>query len=226
MFLQLMLSEDGERFRPVSKEDGLVMTGRVEWKGDTFVVCDLCDQDYIHNQKKLVNTLGQVSRDLQMGNYSVHMNFLEYVYEHIPRAVHGLTIDDIMRRDRQNYRTAQKIVLLRVQSCLEEIMTGHEGNRARPDFQGMLIYIKVAWMYGEIFCSKVTPISTKIKYAAAVSHFLAIRHNWVYLKPELKTACHFISWQTYADIVISTSYAVSLISYMGKMFPIYPLDWI
>ena len=46
-----------------------------------YEIKDSCDQDYIHNPKKLLNPLDHASRVLMLGNFMVHMNHLQLVYE-------------------------------------------------------------------------------------------------------------------------------------------------
>ena len=51
-----------------------------------------------------------------MGKVIVHMNHLQLVYDTFSHTEHGLGLDDINRRDRQNWRSVQKLTLLRVQN--------------------------------------------------------------------------------------------------------------
>ena len=72
----------------------------------------MCDQDYIHNHKKLLNP-PYANRVLRKGEYLVHMNHLQLVSEVFPFADHGLGVSDIEHRDRQNWRSAQKLTFQR-----------------------------------------------------------------------------------------------------------------
>ena len=76
LFMDLSTSTSDSRFYPIPKNHGFVFTGKVE--GDK--VTDLCDQDYIHNHKKLVNHLDHRARSLQIGNYLIHLNHIREVY--------------------------------------------------------------------------------------------------------------------------------------------------
>ena len=50
LFVELSTSTStSSRFYPIPKEHGFVFTGKI----DGSKVTDLCDQDYIHNHKKL-----------------------------------------------------------------------------------------------------------------------------------------------------------------------------
>ena len=52
----------------------------------------MCDQDYVHNHKKLLNPLDHATRVLRMCEYLVHMNHLQLVSEVFPFADHGLGV--------------------------------------------------------------------------------------------------------------------------------------
>lgn len=65
---------------------------------------------------------------------------------------------------------------------------------------GTQVYLLIVWYYVEIFCSSVASLREGIKYAATVTHFLAI-------------------WETYTDVLLSCHCAVLLICYMRDNFP-------
>ena len=219
LMLQLMRSNEGLRFQPIPQDLGFVLGCRKELKGHTYVLRDLGDQDYIHNHKKLLNPLDHSSRVLMMGNNTVHMNHLQLVYDTFSHHEHGLGLDDVNRRDRQNWRSVQKLTFLRVQNCLQRLIDGDEdGRRPDPSLNGTLTYLKVIWNYVEIFCSKVRTLYQRIVSAALVVHFLGIWNNFVLREPTLSTKKNFISRETYQDTIISCHFAVILISYMGDNF--------
>ena len=134
------------------------------------------------------------SRVLMMGKNKVHMNHLQLVYDTFSHTEHGLGLDDINRRDRQNWRSVQKLTLLRVQNCLQRVIDGDEDGR-RPDTSliGTLTYLKVIWNYVEIFCSKVRTLYQIIISAALVVHFLGIWNNFVLREPRLSPNLRRIS---------------------------------
>ena len=76
----------------------------------------LCDQDYIHNHKKLLNPLDHATRVLTMGPYLVHMNSLKLIHDVFPLDEHGLGSSDIERRDRQNWASMQKLSFPKVRN--------------------------------------------------------------------------------------------------------------
>ena len=218
--LQLATSNLGRRYRPIPIELGFVLSCRKFETEIGYVIRDVCDQDYIHNHKKLLNPLDHASRVLMLGNYLVHMNHVQLVYEMFPIPDHGLGVDDIQRRGRQNWRSAQKLTFPQVRNCLEILMEGRvEGYPRNPSLLGIKTYLYVVWLYVEIFCSSVASLRRPIMYAATVTHFLAIWHNYVHQNERLSLKQNFITRETYQDVVISCQFAVILICYMRDNFP-------
>ena len=84
---------------------------------------------------------------------------------------------------------------------------------------GTKTYLSIIWYYVEIFCSCVASLTTRIKYAAIVTHFLAIWRNWIHRHRNLKLPVNFISRETYTDVILSCHFAVMLIVYMRDNFP-------
>ena len=170
--LQLATVDVGCRFRPIPRDLGLIFSCKKLDTENGYVVEDMCDQDYVHNHKKLLNPLDHASRVLRMGEYLVHMNHLQLVSEVFPFVDHGLGISDIERRDRQNWRSAQKLTFPKIQECLEALINGTCQGRP-PDITllGTKTYLLIIWYYVEIFCSYVASLTTRIKYAAIVTHF-------------------------------------------------------
>ena len=73
IMLQLMRSKEGLRFQPILQDLGFVLSCRKEIKGNNYVVRDLGDQDYIHNHKKTVKSLGSQFKGLNDGKgYSAY----------------------------------------------------------------------------------------------------------------------------------------------------------
>lgn len=90
VMLQLATSTVGDRFQPISHDHRFFFSCRKQVTGTGYVVHDLCDQDYIHNHKKLLNPLDHANRVLMMGNYLGHMNHIQLVYDILPTSGHGL----------------------------------------------------------------------------------------------------------------------------------------
>lgn len=71
------------------------------------VLRDLFDEDSIHNDKKILNSLDHPSRILQLGRYSAHINHLGLIMETFPPAIHCMHADNIARKDRQKWEVVQ-----------------------------------------------------------------------------------------------------------------------
>ncbi|KAL9954635.1 hypothetical protein ACROYT_G042199 [Oculina patagonica] len=85
---------------------------------------------------------------------------------------------------------------------------------------GTRVYLLVVWYYVEIFCSSMASLRERIKYAAIVTHFLAIWHNnYVHRHLRLTIRTNFITRETYTDVLLSCHCAVLLICYMRDNFP-------
>ena len=62
--LQLGTKNVGSRYRAVPMELGFVLSYRKVETENGYIIRDACDQDYIHNHKKLLNPLDHASRVL------------------------------------------------------------------------------------------------------------------------------------------------------------------
>ena len=143
-----------------------------------------------------------------MGKYLVHLNHVRDVYEKYQFTEHGLLSTDI---DKQNWRSAQRLTFSQVRTLMADL-----GNFSNC---GTRTYLKMVWMYVEIFHSEVASLYTRIVYASAVITFLGVWKNWVKISPRLKAADNFISTQTYVDIIVSCHSDISLICFMRDNFP-------
>ena len=219
--LMLQTAEEDiiSEFRPIPEDLGFIFHATREASPDEpggYKVRDLCDQDAIHNHKKCINPLDHATRILHLGNnYMAHMNHLKLVTELFELHHHGLTKNDILRKDRQNWASAQRLTFLRVQHCLQQIVDGIEEISRPPDpsVLGTLTYLRLVWYYVEIFFSPVASLVTRIKYAALVTHFLGIWRNFIVNTQGLNLKSHFITRECYQDLLLSTHFTVMLICY-------------
>ena len=221
IMLQLATVDVGNRFRPIPRNLGFIFSCRkLDTDENGYHVEDMCDQDYVHNHKKLLNPLDHATRVLRMCEYLVHMNHLQLVSEVFPFADHGLGVSDSERRYRQDWTSAQKLTFPKVQECLEALINGTvQGYPPNITLLGTKMYRVMIWYYVEIFCSSVASLTNRIKYAAIVTHFLGIWQNWVYRHRNLKLSVNFISRETYTDVILSCHFAVMLIVYMRDNVP-------
>ena len=95
-----------------------------------------------------LGSYGTSSRVLMLGDYLVHMNHLQLVYEMFPIPDHGLGLNDVQRSDRQNWRSAQNLTFPQVRNCLQMLMEGLvEGHPRNPSLLGNKIYLHVVRLY-------------------------------------------------------------------------------
>ena len=191
LMLQSAERNTDSELRPIPKDLGFVFYATRDGSPNElagYVVRDLCDQDAIHNHKKCINPLDHATRILHFGkNHMAHMNHLQLVTELFDVHQHCLTKNGILRKDRQNWVSAQKLTFLRVQNCLRQILDGINeiGRLSGPSVMGSPVYLRLVWYYVEIFFSPVANLFTRIKYAALVSHVLGIWRNFTVLTPGL-----------------------------------------
>lgn len=155
-----------------------------------------------------------------IGEHIVHSNHLFLVYDRFDFAAHGLTLEDVDRTDRQNWRSAQRITFQCVQECLRKLQDGDlEDRPPDPSVTGTRVFLIVMWHYVEIFCSQKATLSERIRAAGLVAYFLAIWHNFIKVTPGLTLQKNFLSRETYIDVLLSCHFSVSLICFMRDEFP-------
>ena len=212
-------SLQGHRYQPIPREYGFIFSCRKETHQDeSYSIRDLFDQDFIHNVKKMINHLYHATREMKIGPYDVHKNHIAQVYQVFGIVEHGLSQEDVLRNDRQNFRSAQRVCFSKVQDCLKKLIDGDQEGRV-PDqsYTGTWVFLQVVWHYVEIFLSGKASLMERIKYASLVCHFLGIWHNHV--KRNGLLSKHFLSRETYTDVLLSCHSAVILICFMRDNFP-------
>ena len=148
----------------------------IPWKGWPFTahitfdgsISGLHDQDYIHNGKKLINPLDSASRRLVLGRELVTLNHVAIVYQLFKVDEHGLQ-GDIERKDRQNWRAAQRIAAKKVQKCLKLLQEGYGAHQERT--LGTRMYLSIVASYIDIFLSPTLDLYGRVKAAGKVSFF-------------------------------------------------------
>lgn len=119
-------SSDGDsRRRQLMLQDYRCLVGArlaVGWEGwnltcgldGTGNAKGLHDQDYIHNGKKLINPLLSAVRVLQLGGDVCTLEHVGLVYNRFTADQHGLRQEDVDRKDRQNWASAQRLCQAKV----------------------------------------------------------------------------------------------------------------
>ncbi|KAL2632676.1 hypothetical protein R1flu_004155 [Riccia fluitans] len=93
----VILAEDETRVKPTVR---WALSSIVLDCGDVYA---LGDQDPIHNGKKMINPLDRSSYPIVLGDFHACLEHMQLVYKLYSHDHHGLNIDDVMRRDRQNW---------------------------------------------------------------------------------------------------------------------------
>ena len=165
---QLMLAD-------YQRNDGIRLD--VGWEGWVFTASldsggnakGLHDQDYIHNGKKLINPLLSATKTLQLGGDLCLHGHIEQVFQQFTVEEHGLTGEDVQRRDRQNWAAAQRLCQSKVRTCLARMRAPDYPHRERT--LGTEFYLDICAAYIDIFCSPVLDLRSRIVLCGKVFFF-------------------------------------------------------
>ena len=83
---------------------------------------------------------------------------------------HGLKLEDVKRKDRQNWASAQRVCQRKTQECLATTRNSHEAHRERT--LGTEMYLQICGDYINIFASPVLDVRSRIVLASKVHFFL------------------------------------------------------
>lgn len=199
-------SNGGEKF--TIGHPNFTLTGKIEKYNQKICALNIMNQDYIHCGKKLMNQLDQTRR-LTIGGHVAHINHLHLVMKNFEHQIHGLREEDVNRKDRQNWGSAQRMFFPKVQMCLRRLETGDNG-LAPEDVKGTRLYLELCYKFVEIFCSGSASLQKRILLASHVVNFLRIWRWWVYRNPALNMKDHFVTKQTFMDVSLACHAAVLL----------------
>lgn len=142
------------------------------------------------------------------------MSSLDYIFHKYPESEHGLFLGDVERKDKQDWRSAQRLLFPRVRDCLQRAIDGDDHIPPQPQLLGSLFYLKMVWLYVEVFYSLSASLAERIRNAAYVLFFLRIWRAHVQASPHMSLDNHFLSSQTFTDVSLSCHFVVSLICSM------------
>jgi hypothetical protein len=108
-------------------------------------VSGIHSQDSIHNGKKGINPLDSPHRCLLLGKHMVTIQHLHAVYKAFKPSEHGMQLDDIERKDRQNWAACQRLMFRKPRKCLD-VMAGSSQHRYLAT-QGTSAYLEVSSHY-------------------------------------------------------------------------------
>lgn len=188
--------------------------------GHTYVE-HLADQDYIHNGKKLINHLNHAGRMLTIGDYMVHMNHIHILLSRFDATQHRLTMRDVLRDDRQNWESAQKLLFPHVRELLQKVESGE--SEPQEPVAGTIIFLEMCWKFVEMYYSRSASLLQRVAYASYVTNFLRIWRLWVTRTGHLSLKLNFVSRETYQDITIGCHHIVNFIRASRDYAPSQPV---
>ena len=172
---QLMLSDyksiTGVRFS--INWEGWLLSAVVDEEGKCS---GLHDQDWIHNGKKLINPLDSPVKTLQLGEDGAFHTHLGMIYNKYSFDQHGLKLEDVQRKDRENWASAQRMCQRKTQDCLAAMRNSPEAHRERTLSTEM--YLQICSDYIDIFASQKLDLRCRIVLAAKVSFFFRLWKLW------------------------------------------------
>ena len=135
-----------------------------------------------------------------------HMTHLKLVTELFNEARHGLTKNDIKRKDRQNFESVQRICFDRVQSCLDAIINGGDACHGRPpdeSVKGTKECLLLIATYLDVFFNPFISLYEKVVKASLVISFVGIWRNFVMHANGLTLKANFLTRECYIDCLLS-----------------------
>lgn len=94
---------------------------------------------------------------------------IEQVFQQFTVEEHGLTGEDVERRDRQNWAAAQRLYQSKVRTCLARMRARDYPHRERS--LGTEFYLDICVAYIDIFCSPALDLRSRIVLCGKVSFF-------------------------------------------------------
>ena len=172
---------------------------------------ELCSQDTIHILAKLRTRLVTPTNLLVLGTETACRAHLEHIVHSISKATHGLTLQSISHKDKQNYESVSILVSESVQQCLQKECT------LRP--KGTEIYLSLMRNIRNAFFDKSLSPLDRIFLLWTTVFFCRIWRSWLSANNyDLKE--HFITDNAYTCIELNTHMVLNLIiNVMRGQFP-------
>jgi hypothetical protein len=129
----------------------------------------ITDQDFIHVVKRLIANADSAVRSLTFAPSYVAtlLNDVELVRVSHPSEQHHLQERDTLRKDRQNWPAAQRVIKRCVRTCM--------ANSALDEaWDGTAAYLRMCWRYTHIYYSRTISFERRVYLAAYVIHFLRL----------------------------------------------------
>lgn len=160
------------------------------------------DSDYIHNIKKLINSIHSSKRTLQMGPYqTASLAILRPILE-LPQHEHGAKLTDLNRKGYRamDFPSAARLISPKFLNCLDQKIASEK----QKQYIGIRSYLEMVHRYAEIFMSETCSLVNRIKNAAYVTIYLLILQGYAKYYVGYKNSNKPLSW--YEDKSILYSY--------------------
>lgn len=225
---QLMLQDYRSIVGPrlTVNSDGWNLTSSLDEFGNAR---NLHDHDYIHNGKKLINPLLSAVHVLQLGGDVCTHEHLGLVYNRFTADQHELKQEDVDRKDRQNWASAQRICQSKTRDCLKLLRESLDVIRERT--LGSETHLQICAEYIDIFCSQTVDLQGRLVLASKVCFFFRLWKLWLKHSDhsvlgnskQMVEAQHFVSHQCSIDIQLSCSFVVLLICHIRDRYAHLPI---
>ena len=134
--------------------------------------------------------------------------------------------EDVNKTDMQNWSSCQRTFFPNVRECLWKMVHGLDGTTQNEQALGLWVYLDLLYDYLEIFVSLRASYYQRVVNAGYVTTFLGIWRNSIIMSDDLTLSKHFLSRETFQDLLLSCHFAVILIADFGLNYPYLecPLD--
>lgn len=161
-----------------------------------------CIQDPTHVATKLRNRVLKTSIVLPLGNKQISFAHLKILINSVQKSIHGLTITDIDPKDRQNFRSFEKITSERIRNALSEYVM---------DSQGTVKFLEKCHQITSSFMENdLTPLERVYRIWNAL-YFLRIWRLWIKSTLGYTLENNFITSNCYNCIEINAAALIGLI---------------
>lgn len=157
-------------------------------------------QDATHAGLKLRNRLLKSWETMAIGNKQVCGGHLKILIQDVPKIIHGLVYSDISPDDRQNFRSLQKCMDIRVRTALRDFV---------PDSEATVLFLKLcSEVVSSLMDHDVTP-HERVENLFHVVYFLRAWKKWIASSQYTKN--NFITDNAYMCIEVNALNLLNLI---------------
>lgn len=180
--------------------------GKSHVKYNQLMICDLNPkipvvQDTPHVCNKVKNRLMEINNFLALGVYMGCIGHLKLLVQNVPKALHGLNMEDIDSEDRMNFDSLRKICTDNIFNLLKTHIALSEGT------------IEVLRLIKSLFVAYIdedVDSRTRLFNAWFAIFFSRFWKNW--LKSERKSMDHFITDNAYTGIELNGHFLLTCFS--------------